>query len=165
MQKLIDDPVLRIIAQVVLLALFVLPSLVWLAADIVMAFRENGYVPPFALPLFSFLKAPFSTNLASFGFILVVVIPGLVSTICFQIDKTATPWVAKADLNRAGLAIVILSIIGLVVGFVSLALIILLPEIVDDLSDVGLTAIQGLASSTVAFYGVYLVQLLGLQPK
>ena len=164
-QRLIDDRPLRRIAQAVLLLILTVPNVGWIFADIAIIARGYGTPLPFSTQLFDFLKIPFSESFASLGFVVTVLVPGLVAVVCYYIDTTTVPWTTTDRPSLTGYIAIVLCLIGVALGFVSLAIVSMGAENIDAMSAGSSAAVQGLATATFTFYGVYVIQLLGLSPK
>jgi hypothetical protein len=165
-QRLVDEMPLRKMATLVMSLLFGMPVLGWIIADFLIIGRRFGYAPSEAQPLFDFLQIPFAESTASLGFVATVLIPGIVGVVCYDVDRSVTPPAIKDNLSIFGYTILGLSLVGLAIGFVSLVIVsVSSPQLLAMMSEKGRSAIQALATATISFYGVYIVQLMGFNAK
>ncbi|BAV45421.1 hypothetical protein MesoLj113a_44920 [Mesorhizobium sp. 113-1-2] len=149
-----------------LLFLLVAPNVIWIVADTALIARKYGFSPAWWATLFDFLQLPFSESFVSLGFVLQVLIPGMVAVVCYKVDETAKPMVVTEDLSEVGYSALLLCLFGAVLGFVSLATLSVAADSVTIINAKATpTAIRGLAAATLAFYGFYAQQLMGFSPK
>ncbi|MGV1760830.1 hypothetical protein ACQZ6F_29395 [Rhizobium sp. A22-96] len=166
-QRLIDEAPLRKIACAIILLVVGIPAIGLFVTDVLIVLRSNSISVPQAQPLFDFLQIPFSDSLSSLGFVVTTLVPGIVAVVCYGINQTTQPWSSTSELSKVGYIVLILCLVGVTVGFISLVVVTVCEQYVKELTttDKGVASIHALVTATMAFYGFYIVQLMGFDPK
>jgi hypothetical protein len=169
LDRLISDIVVRRTAQTLVLAMLTGLIALCVVLDVFVHLSSVGRLDEgsSAVAVFAFLASPLQQTFSGLLALFTVLIPVVFASVCYVINKTATPPTAGDHLNIVGHAAFLLTMIGVLVGAVTLVLFTVDAAAVTSLAATreNAASIQGLVNGVIAFNGVYLTQLLGLKPK
>jgi hypothetical protein len=173
MNRLVEDPFVRRLAQVLLTVVIGVLVLICVTIDVLTAVKYfgllDGWVKGIAILLFQLLAQPFGDIFAQFLVVIGSIVPVLFATVYFTVQAApggGQPTVT-GELNQFGKAVVIAMLVGIVAGGISLLLLSLFVVAATEIAGGPdkLAQIRGALSGILSFQAIYAVQLLGLQPK